>query len=105
MGFETVRADAPSFEKLIKAIVAGDLGGGQAAIDEMALAHNGDSGCARIIQCARKLARGAVVNERPPFVLPVPGHRVGSTLGAPKLLPRDPVAECMADSERATAKA
>lgn len=81
---ESVRVDRRAFEALTKAVIGGDMAAAQAAVDEMALAHRGDSDVGRIVQLARKHQRGIVDQPRPVAeVLPVPGLRVGSTLHKP----------------------
>ena len=81
---ESVRVDRRAFEALIKAVIGGDIAAAQGAVDEMVLAHRGDSDVGRIVQLARKHQRGIVDQPRAVAeVLPVPGLRVGSTLRKP----------------------
>lgn len=96
MGRNRVQVDLITFERLVDATIAGDIVAARAAIDEMALVHDGVSQVGRFIQRARARARGIVDKEVAPFVLPVPGLRVGSTLSMPRRLPTDPVTGCLA---------
>lgn len=96
MGFDRVQVDAPTFERMVNAVMQGDTAAAAAAIDQMALVHTGDARAARIIYAARKHTRGIADKEVAPFPLPVPGHMKGSTLGLPRLSSGDPVTGCMA---------
>lgn len=85
MAFDRVQVDAVGFEKLIDAVIGGDVAAARSAIDEIAMSHDGGARAQRIIQIARKKVRGIVDVDRPAAeVLPVPGLRVGSTLVDPK---------------------
>lgn len=85
MAFDRVQVDAVGFERLVGAVIGGDMASARAAIDEIALAHAGEARAQRVIQLARKKARGIIDVERPVAdVLPVPGLRVGSTLAEPR---------------------
>lgn len=81
---DRIGVDRRAFETLTRAVIGGDMAAAQGAVDEMALAHRGDSDVGRIVQLARKHQRGIVDQPRPVGeVLPVPGLRVGSTLHKP----------------------
>lgn len=83
--------DRAAFEKLVVAVVVdGDLAHALAAIDEIKLVH-GHNEAGHIIAKARKKKRGIADQERAPFVLPVAGHLLGSTIGEPRLKDGDPV--------------
>jgi hypothetical protein len=85
MGFDRVQVDATGFENLIGAVVRGDIDAALAAVDEIAMAHDGAARAIRIVQAERKRARGIVDQMRPcAEVLPVPGLRVGSTVARPQ---------------------
>lgn len=85
MGMDRVQVDALAFEKLVAAVLRGDNQAALAAIDEIALVHDGAARAQRIVQAERKRARGIGDTMRPVAdVLPVPGHRVGSTIAKPK---------------------
>lgn len=85
MAFDRVKVDAVGFEKLVGAVIGGDMVAALGALDEIAMSHDGGARAQRVVQLARKKARGIVDVERPAAdVLPVPGLRVASTLADPK---------------------
>ncbi len=84
MGMDRVQVDASAFEKLVGAALQGDIAAGRAAVDEIAMVHDGSARAQRIVQLARKRVRGVVDQDRPVAdVLPVPGLMVGSTIARP----------------------
>lgn len=91
MGWDRVQVDRVTFERLINATIGGDIVAARAAIDEMALVHDGGGQVGRFVQLARKRERGIVDKDVAPFPLPVPGHLRGSVLGKPRLAPDDKI--------------
>lgn len=92
MARDFISVDRVTFERLVRAAVAGDQVAAMAAIDEMSLVHHGGSAVSVCISLARKDARGIIDAPRPvadPF--PVPGHLRGSTIGDPWLKIEDKV--------------